>query len=47
MAGPEEAKNPAGKGLRLIQIRLAARSLKKMVDLVKLKAKEVGLKQKV
>ena len=35
IAGPEEAKNLAGKVLRLIQIRLATPSLEKSRQLVK------------
>jgi len=35
IAGPEETKNQRGKGLRLIQIRLATPSLEKSAKRVK------------
>jgi hypothetical protein len=39
LRGPEEAKNPAGKILRPIQIRLARRSLAKISAACQIKSK--------
>ena len=40
MAGPEETKNLAGKGLRLIQIRLTTPSVEKISDIGKVNCRE-------
>ena len=46
IAGPEETKNPAGKVLRLIQIRLARSSLEKICERGKSKPKTLEVRDR-